>query len=93
MSHPPRGPMTFAEVFELPVMVDLRTAARILGICAGTAYSLVHRDGFPCPVLRVGGRYRIPTTPLMRLAGIEERPVYSVDLEAGIDSPQEDNEI
>ncbi|MCX4968914.1 DNA-binding protein [Streptomyces sp. NBC_00654] len=81
MSMPPRTPLSFTEVFELPVAVDMRTAARALGICTGTAYQLVRRGAFPCPVLRIGGVYRVPTTPLMRVLGIEERPLYAVDLE------------
>ncbi|MFG2176126.1 helix-turn-helix domain-containing protein [Streptomyces niveus] len=80
----PHEPLTFAEVFNLPVAVDLRTAARALGICTDTAYRLVRQGAFPCPVMRVGGLYRIPTSPLIRALGIEERPVYAVDLETGI---------
>ncbi|MFE7660443.1 MULTISPECIES: helix-turn-helix transcriptional regulator [Streptomyces] len=90
-SPPPRlGPLTFTEVFDLPVTVDLRTAARALGICTQTAYRLIHRGVFPCPVLRVGGLFRVPTTPLMRTLGIEERPVYAVDLDAGMGAGQDD---
>ncbi|MFF5564044.1 helix-turn-helix domain-containing protein [Streptomyces sp. NPDC012623] len=81
MTHPPYGQLSFTEIFELPVAVDLRTAARALGICTTTAYLLIRRNTFPCPVLRVGGRYRIPTSELMRVLGIEERPVYTVELE------------
>ncbi|WP_380282018.1 helix-turn-helix domain-containing protein [Kitasatospora purpeofusca] len=79
-SGPPLG---FAEAFDLPLSVDLRTAARAFGICPGTAYKLIRIGGFPCPVLRVGRHYRIPTAHLLRSLGIEERPVYAVDLEAG----------
>ncbi|MFJ9894566.1 helix-turn-helix transcriptional regulator [Streptomyces sp. NPDC091280] len=75
------SPLGFAEVLDLPLCVDLRTAARAFGICRGTAYRLIHRGTFPCPVLRVGGRYRIPTAYLLRSLGIEERPVYAVPLE------------
>ncbi|MEU2366978.1 helix-turn-helix domain-containing protein [Streptomyces noursei] len=74
-------------MFDLPVAVDLRTAARALGIASTTAYRLIREDEFPCPVLRVGRKYRIPTTELMRALGIEDRPVYSVDLELDTDSP------
>ncbi|MFC4328859.1 helix-turn-helix domain-containing protein [Streptomyces andamanensis] len=77
------SPLTFAEAFDLPLSVDLRTAARALAICRGTAYKLIRLGAFPCPVLRVGGQYRIPTAFLLRSLGIEERPVYAVDLEAG----------
>ncbi|MFF8419711.1 helix-turn-helix domain-containing protein [Streptomyces sp. NPDC015680] len=75
-------------MFDLPVAVDLRTAARALGIASTTAYRLIREDDSPCPVLRVGRRYRIPTTELMRALGIEDRPLYSVDLEPDTDGPE-----
>ncbi|MFJ1588817.1 helix-turn-helix domain-containing protein [Kitasatospora albolonga] len=75
----------FTEMFELPVAVDLRTAARALGVHSTTAYRLIRRGQFPCPVLRLGGRYRVPTAELMRVLGIEEQPLYDVD-------PDEDDE-
>ncbi|MFJ4908210.1 DNA-binding protein [Streptomyces sp. NPDC093249] len=81
MTRPVDRGLGFTEMFELPVATDLRTAARALGICLGTAYRLNRLGQFPCPVLRVGGRYRVPTTALMRALGIEERPLYTVDLE------------
>ncbi|CAL2068898.1 helix-turn-helix domain-containing protein [Streptomyces sp. TR1341] len=76
-------PLSFAEAFDLPLSVDLRTAARAFGVCPGTAYKLIRFGTFPCTVLRVGRRYRIPTACLLRSLGIEERPVYAVDLELG----------
>ncbi|MFB6555621.1 helix-turn-helix domain-containing protein, partial [Streptomyces sp. NPDC056405] len=56
-------------MFDLPVAVDLRTAARALGIGSTTAYRLIREHEFPCPVLRIGRRYRIPTNELMRALG------------------------
>ncbi|MFJ6664246.1 helix-turn-helix domain-containing protein [Streptomyces sp. NPDC091383] len=79
MKDPEEGGVSFTEMFDLPVAVDLRTAARALGIGSTTAYRLIGKDEFPCPILRVGGRYRIPTTELMRALGIDDRPRYSVD--------------
>ncbi|MFJ9952560.1 DNA-binding protein [Kitasatospora sp. NPDC091207] len=75
--------MTFPEVFGLPLAVDLRTAARAFDICLGTAYRLIALNSFPCPVLRVGWCYRVPTTGLLRALGIEPRPVQAVDLLTG----------
>lgn len=80
------GRLGFTEMFDLPVAVDLRMAARALGVCTATAYRLNQRGEFPCPVLRVGGRYRVSTTELMRVLGIEERPVYAMDMEPDADS-------
>ncbi|MFH9607107.1 helix-turn-helix domain-containing protein [Streptomyces sp. NPDC017448] len=80
MTPGPGGRLGFTELFDLPVAIDLRTAARALGICTETAYRLNQRGVFPCPVLRVGGRYRVSTSELMRTLGIDEHPVYAVDL-------------
>ncbi|MGW4318884.1 helix-turn-helix transcriptional regulator [Streptomyces sp. NPDC004684] len=85
-------PLGFAEAFDLPLSIDLRTAARAFGICPATAYKLISLGTFPCPVLRVGGRYRIPTAYVLRTLGIEERPIYAVPLEdeAGPDAQLDD---
>jgi hypothetical protein len=62
--------MTRAELLALPVMVDLVTAAKALGIGRTRAFELVRRGGFPVPVLRVGHTYRVPTAALLQLVGI-----------------------
>lgn len=80
-----RHALSFAEAFDLPLSVDLGTAARAFGVCRNTAYRLVHQGAFPCPVLRVGHQFRVPTTSLLRALDVEELPVYAVDLEAGAD--------
>ncbi|WP_055497999.1 helix-turn-helix domain-containing protein [Streptomyces albus] len=81
MSARSGSPLGFAEALDLPLSVDVRTAARAFGICPATAYKLIRLDAFPCPVLRVGGRYRIPTACLLGALGIEERPVYAAPLD------------
>jgi hypothetical protein len=50
--------------------VDLMTAARALGIGRTKAYELAKHDEFPCPVIRVGEMYRIPTPGLLELLGV-----------------------
>jgi Helix-turn-helix domain len=65
--------LTRAELLALPVVVDVPTAARALGLGRSTAYELVRRSEFPCPVLRVGTSYRVPTAGLMHVLGIEPR--------------------
>ncbi|MFD7580127.1 DNA-binding protein [Kitasatospora sp. NPDC059811] len=87
MIAPAEGPLTFPELFDLPLSVDLRTAARAFGICLATAYNLVHRDAFPCPVIRTGYRYRVPTVGLLSALGIEELPVYAPDLAPWVSAP------
>ncbi|WP_275294620.1 helix-turn-helix domain-containing protein [Amycolatopsis sp. La24] len=63
--------MTVAEAAALPAVVDLMTAARALRIGRTTAYALAREGGFPCPVVRVGGGYRVPTAGLLRVLGLE----------------------
>ncbi|MFG3127134.1 DNA-binding protein [Streptomyces tendae] len=77
-------PLTFREIFNLPVSVDLRTAARGFGMCLSTAYRLVARDAFPCETVRVGRRHRVLTVDLLRALGIEERPVFADEIADGI---------
>jgi hypothetical protein len=69
------GTLTFPELFRLPATVDLTTAAKALGIHVNTAYKLVRRDAFPCPVLRLRRRYRVPTRALLQALHIEEIPL------------------
>ena len=82
-------PLTFAEVFDLPSTLDLSTAAKALGICRATAYRWIRADAFPCPVLRVGRRYRVPTVLLMVALGIEQVHVLAEGIEMGVDHAQD----
>lgn len=79
------GPLTFPELFALPVTVDLTTAARALGISKNTAYRLIRRNAFPCTIIRPTHRYRIPTASLMTTLDIELQPVRSDGVTNGIE--------
>lgn len=65
---------TPADVAALPVVVDLLTAASVLGIGRSGAYELARRGEFPVPVLQVGCRYRVVTAHLRELLGIAHGP-------------------
>ncbi|MFJ6509897.1 DNA-binding protein [Streptomyces sp. NPDC091406] len=84
MTNHADAPLTFREIFDLPVSVDLRTAARAFGMCLDTAYRLIAREAFPCHTVRVGGRHRVLTVDLLRVLGIEERPVFADEVADGI---------
>ncbi|WKE69069.1 AlpA family transcriptional regulator [Streptomyces sp. WP-1] len=84
MSGHAESPLTFREIFNLPVSIDLRTAARAFGMCLDTAYRLVAEDTFPCPTVRVGRRHRVLTVDLLQALGIEERPVFADEIADGI---------
>jgi hypothetical protein len=56
----------------LPATLGVPSAARLLGISRTTAYSLARQDRFPCPVIKVGQQYRVPTVQLLRLLGLSD---------------------
>jgi hypothetical protein len=76
--------LTFADIAGLPVTVDLLTAGRALGIGRTTAYGLARTDRFPCPVLRVGGSYRVPTVGILRLLGLDGAVASGRDRDSGV---------
>ena len=47
---------------ELPLFLDAKTAAQVLGISISSMYELMHEKGFP--VLRVGSRLVVPKEKL-----------------------------
>lgn len=57
-----------------PPTVSIREAAKLLGIGASTAYAADRSDEFPAPVIKIGGRYIVPTQPLLDLLGLNELP-------------------
>lgn len=59
--------MNRIEVDQLPPLIDLPTAAKVLGIGRGLAYELVREGTWPTPVVRIGKLIRIPTTCLRRV--------------------------
>ncbi|MBS2534368.1 hypothetical protein KGQ20_16480 [Catenulispora sp. NF23] len=94
MKFHPNTRLTFPVLFDLPVSVDLKTAASAFGMCPGTAYRLIGVDRFPCQVLRPGWRYIVPTVALMDALGIDMGPVQHdgvlAGLAAGDDSHEQD---
>lgn len=58
------------QVRTLPAVVDVATAAIVLGIGRTAAYELIRTDKWPTPVLRLGKLIRIPSAPLLDLVGV-----------------------
>lgn len=75
--------LTFPELFELPTVVDLRTAAKAVGISINTAYKLVHAERFPCRVMRLGWRYQVSTAALMAALDVNGPAVHPGDVRRG----------
>ena len=59
--------MTRDELDSLPPVLDVPTAAKVLGIGRSLAYDLVRRGDWPTPVLHVGKLIKIPSAPLLAL--------------------------
>jgi hypothetical protein len=65
----------------LPTVLDLGTAARMLGIGRTVAYQLVRQGNWPTPVLRLGNQIKVPSAPLLELLGLSTDP--APDLSVG----------
>jgi hypothetical protein len=59
--------MTRDELATLPALLDIPTAAKVLGIGRSLAYDLVRRGEWPTTVLHIGKLIKIPTAPLLVL--------------------------
>jgi predicted DNA-binding transcriptional regulator AlpA len=59
--------MTREQLNALPPVLDVPTAAQVLGIGRSLAYDLVRHGTWPTPVLRIGRLTKIPTAPLLRM--------------------------
>ena len=65
-----RGGLSLAELGDLPAVTDLVTAGRALGLGRTRAYELARAGQFPCPVLRVGKTWHVPTAGLLTVLGL-----------------------
>lgn len=63
--------MNTAELAALPAVLDVGTAAKIMGLSRTAAYELIRTDTWPTPVFRLGRLIRIPTAPILELLGVE----------------------
>jgi len=62
--------MTVEQMRNLPPVVDVLTAAAILGIGRTAAYELIRNGQWPTPILRLGKLIRVPSAPLLDLLGV-----------------------
>jgi predicted DNA-binding transcriptional regulator AlpA len=62
--------MTVERAQTLPPVVDVPTAAAILGIGRTAAYELIRVGNWPTPILRLGKLIRVPSAPLLELVGV-----------------------
>jgi hypothetical protein len=64
--------MTMDQLLALPVSVDLVTAGRAFGFGRSKAFELVKAGDFPCRVIRVGVRFRVPRSALFEVLGVKD---------------------
>ena len=64
--------MSVEQLLALPVSVDLTTAAQAFGMGRTWAYAAAKAGSFPCPVIPVGGRYRVNRADLLRVLGVTD---------------------
>lgn len=64
--------MTVDELLALPVSVGLTTAGRPFGLGRTKAFELAKAGEFPCRVIRVGNRYRVPRSAILEALGIAD---------------------
>ena len=62
--------MTEEQLRGLPPVVDVPTAAAVLGVGRTAAYELIRAGRWPTPVLRLGKLIRVPTAPLLDLVRV-----------------------
>ena len=62
--------MTPNQLRDLPTVIDVTTAADLLGIGRSAAYELVRRGDWPTPTLRLGRLIKVPVAPLLELLGV-----------------------
>ena len=62
------------DLVSLPAVIDVPTAADVLGVGKTAAYELIRCGEWPTPFFRLGKLIRIPTAPLLTLLGVETEP-------------------
>ncbi len=62
--------MNRSELDALPAVVDVCTAAKVMGLSRTAAYELIRLGEWPTPVFRLGKLIRIPTAPMLTLLGV-----------------------
>lgn len=62
--------VTEAEVDALGVSTDIQSACKAIGISKSAGYQAAKNGTFPCPVVRVGSRYVVPTAGLKAVLGL-----------------------
>jgi excisionase family DNA binding protein len=79
--------MNRTDLDDLPAVIDVPTAAKVLGVSRTAAYELIREGRWPTPVFRLGKLIRIPTAPLLKLLGLSvpsRPPAGEADLKPAV---------
>jgi hypothetical protein len=71
---------TGQRIRDLGTITDLRTAASIFGISRTVAYELARTDRFPVPLIRAGGRYKVPVAAILTILHVHPDIASTDDL-------------
>jgi hypothetical protein len=80
-------PLTLGEIAALPAVTDLVTAGKAVGLGRTKAYELARAGQFPCPVIRAGKTWLVPTAGLLTLLGLPIPGASDPDTGHGRPSP------
>ena len=80
-------PLTLGEIAALPAVTDLVTAGKAVGLGRTKAYELARAGQFPCPVIRAGKTWLVPTAGLLALLGLPVPGTSDPDGDHGGPSP------
>ncbi len=69
--------MNADQLRDLPAVLDVPTAAAVLGVSRTAAYELIRTGSWPTPVFHLGKLIRVPTAPLLSLLGIPGEPALA----------------
>lgn len=74
--------MTTSELENLPAVISVITASRILGIGKNQAYAMIKQGVYPVRVLNINGRYKVSKFDLLAYLGAPgyERPDLAGEL-------------
>lgn len=64
--------MSKDELLALPVSVDLVTAGRAFGLGRTKSFELARAGEFPCRIIPVGRKYRVPRSAIFEALGVED---------------------
>jgi hypothetical protein len=62
--------MTTSELENLPAVISIITASKILGIGKNQSYELIKQGRYPIRVLQLNGRYRVSRYDLFAFLGV-----------------------